>query len=265
MKACAIGNTLRRPQFVRLQGASPPFEADCQVLVTQGAIGEGGRYRTGLPPGDRRLIGQPYVQRAYGLGRPSDHQADYQTRSAGGDQGEHRGHLEPITRSAAFICLPGGSLAEFDPAFPLTPNFSLVKDYYGLVLIYWGRWGKVDQAILQALRLNPRSILGDLYRHCRLRKVCRTQPRGGDAAAREAIRQREDYVGDDQVITAASGMAGQAATAEAALQELRRAQTDISHRDRDRNAHHAGSPIEALFGSLPSRRVGPTWASTRSP
>ena len=46
--------------------------------------------------------------------------------------------------------------------------------------------------------------------------------------AREAIRQRSDFVGAHRVLTAAAGMAGQTEIATAALQELRRAQPNIS-------------------------------------
>jgi hypothetical protein len=46
--------------------------------------------------------------------------------------------------------------------------------------------------------------------------------------AREAIRQRSDFVGGHRVLTAAAGMAGQEEVARAALQELRRAQPNIS-------------------------------------
>jgi ribose 1,5-bisphosphokinase PhnN len=46
--------------------------------------------------------------------------------------------------------------------------------------------------------------------------------------AREAIRQRNDFVGGHRVLTAAAGMAGQEDAAKAALLELRRAQPNIS-------------------------------------
>ena len=46
--------------------------------------------------------------------------------------------------------------------------------------------------------------------------------------AREAIRQRSDFVGGHRVLTAAAGMAGETDIASAALQELRRAQPNIS-------------------------------------
>jgi hypothetical protein len=46
--------------------------------------------------------------------------------------------------------------------------------------------------------------------------------------ARAAIRQRGDFVGGHRVLTAAAGMAGKTDIAAAALQELRRAQPNIS-------------------------------------
>ena len=46
--------------------------------------------------------------------------------------------------------------------------------------------------------------------------------------AREGIRQRADFVGAHRVLTAAAGMAGEHDVAKLALQELRRAQPNIS-------------------------------------
>ena len=46
--------------------------------------------------------------------------------------------------------------------------------------------------------------------------------------ARQGIRQRADFVGAHRVLTAAAGMIGQTDVAAAALQELRRAQPNIS-------------------------------------
>jgi hypothetical protein len=46
--------------------------------------------------------------------------------------------------------------------------------------------------------------------------------------AKDAIRQRGDFVGAHRVLAAAAGMAGQNDVAKAALQELRRAQPNIS-------------------------------------
>jgi hypothetical protein len=46
--------------------------------------------------------------------------------------------------------------------------------------------------------------------------------------ARTSIRLRGDFTGAHRVLVAAAGMAGQAEVAAAALQELRRAQPDVS-------------------------------------
>jgi len=46
--------------------------------------------------------------------------------------------------------------------------------------------------------------------------------------SREGIRRRGDFVGAHRVLTAAAGMAGQHEVAKLALQELRRAQPNIS-------------------------------------
>jgi hypothetical protein len=46
--------------------------------------------------------------------------------------------------------------------------------------------------------------------------------------ARDGIRLRGDFVGAHRVLTAAAGMAGEGEVAKAALQELRRAQPNVS-------------------------------------
>jgi hypothetical protein len=46
--------------------------------------------------------------------------------------------------------------------------------------------------------------------------------------AREALRQRSDFVGAHRVLTAAAGMAGSADAAKPALEAYRRAQPNIS-------------------------------------
>jgi tetratricopeptide (TPR) repeat protein len=46
--------------------------------------------------------------------------------------------------------------------------------------------------------------------------------------SRKAIRQRSDFVGGHRVLAAAAAMAGQTDLAKSALQELRRAQPNIS-------------------------------------
>ena len=121
------------------------------------------------------------------------------------------------------------SLAEFEWALRLNPNFSLAQGYYGLVLAYCGRWQEADLATQRALRLSPRDPHSAIY--CGIAAYAQFIGRDYDAAmrlAREGIRQRGDFVGAHRVLTAAAAMAGQGDVARAALQELRRAQPNIS-------------------------------------
>jgi TolB-like protein len=121
------------------------------------------------------------------------------------------------------------SLAEFEVALRLNPNFSLAQGYHGLALSYCGRWEEADMAARRALRLSPRDPFSAIY--CGI--AAYAQFIGGNYTeamrlSREAIRQRSDFVGAHRVLTAAAGMAGERGTAEAALRELRRAQPNIS-------------------------------------
>jgi TolB-like protein len=121
------------------------------------------------------------------------------------------------------------SLAEFEWALRLNPNFSMAQGYYGLTLAYCGRWQEADAAAQRALRLSPHDPLAAVY--CGIASYAQFVGRNYDEAmrlARDGIRQRADFVGAHRVLTAAAGMAGQGAIAEAALQELRRAQPNIS-------------------------------------
>jgi TolB-like protein len=121
------------------------------------------------------------------------------------------------------------SMAEFEWALRLNPNFSLARGYYGLALAYCGRWEEAAAAVQRALRLSPRDPLAAVY--CGIASYAQFVGRNYDEAmrlAREGIRQRADFVGAHRVLTAAAGMAGQARVATAALQELRRAQPNIS-------------------------------------
>jgi TolB-like protein len=121
------------------------------------------------------------------------------------------------------------SLAEFELALRLNPNFSLAQGYYGLALSYCGRWEEAVAAAGRALRLSPRDPYSAIY--CGIAAYAQFVGRNYDEAmrlAREAIRQRGDFVGGHRVLTAAAGMAGQDDVARAALQELRRAQPNIS-------------------------------------
>ena len=121
------------------------------------------------------------------------------------------------------------SLAELEVALRLNPNFSLAQGYYGLVLSYAGRWEEGSVAARRALRLSPRDPFSGVF--CGIAAYAEFVGRNYDEAirlAREGIRQRGDFVGAHRVLTAAAGMAGKDDVAAAALQELRRAQPNIS-------------------------------------
>jgi TolB-like protein/cytochrome c-type biogenesis protein CcmH/NrfG len=121
------------------------------------------------------------------------------------------------------------SLAEFELALRLNPNFSLAQGYYGLALAYCGRWQEADQAAHRAIRLSPRDPFSAVYYG--IAGYAQFTGRNYDEAmrlAREAIRQRGDFVGAHRVLTAAAGMARQIGVTKLALQELRRAQSNIS-------------------------------------
>ena len=55
------------------------------------------------------------------------------------------------------------SLAEFEMALRLNPNFALAQGYYGLSLSYNGRWQEADAAARRALRLSPRDPFSAVY------------------------------------------------------------------------------------------------------
>jgi TolB-like protein len=121
------------------------------------------------------------------------------------------------------------SLAEFEVALRLNPNFSLAQGYYGLVLSYCGRWEEASVAARRALRLSPRDPFSGIFYG--IAAYAQFVGRNYDEAirlAREGIRQRGDFVGAHRVLAAAAGMAGHHDVAHAALQELRRVQPGVS-------------------------------------
>jgi TolB-like protein len=121
------------------------------------------------------------------------------------------------------------SLAEFETAVRLNPNFPLAHGYYGLTLSYCGRWEEAALAVAHALRLSPRDPFSALYYG--IAAYAQFVGRNYEEAMRQArvgIRLRGDFVGAHRVLTAAAGMAGRGDIAKAALQELRRAQPNIS-------------------------------------
>jgi TolB-like protein len=121
------------------------------------------------------------------------------------------------------------SLAEFELALRLNPNFSLARGYYGLALAYCGRWHEANAAARQALRQSPRDPCSAIYWGVAAyaQFVGRNYPEAM-RLAREGLRQRSDFVGAHRVLAAAAGMAGESDVAHEALAALRRVQPNIS-------------------------------------
>jgi TolB-like protein len=121
------------------------------------------------------------------------------------------------------------SLAEFEVALRLNPNFSLAQGYYGLTLSYCGRWEQGELAARRALRLSPRDPFTAVYYG--IAAYAHFVGHNYEEAmrlSREGIRQRSDFVGAHRVLTAAAAMGGHDHVAKAALQELCRVQPNIS-------------------------------------
>ncbi len=121
------------------------------------------------------------------------------------------------------------SLAEYEVALQLNPNFSQAQGYYGLALAYCGRWQEAAEAADRALLRSPRDPLSAIYHGiAAYSRFVGRQYEEAMRLAREALRQRSDFVGAHRVLTASAGMAGQTEIARAALQELQRAQPNVS-------------------------------------
>ena len=121
------------------------------------------------------------------------------------------------------------SLAEFELALRLNPNFSHTLTYYAAALGFCSRWEEAVAAARRAIRLSPR----DHFLALPYGSACFAQYIGRNyeeaiRLARISVRLRNDYAGAHRVLTAATGMSGDADAAAAALQELRRAQPNIS-------------------------------------
>src|SRR6478672_7491099 len=121
------------------------------------------------------------------------------------------------------------SLAEFETALRLNPNFSLAQGYHGLALSYCGRVEEALEAAKRALRLSPRDPFSAVfYGIASYAKFVGRNYADAMRLSRAAIRQRGDFVGGHRVLTAAAGMAGERDVAAAALQELKRVQPNIT-------------------------------------
>jgi tetratricopeptide (TPR) repeat protein len=121
------------------------------------------------------------------------------------------------------------SIAEFELAVRLNPNFAMAQAYYGLSLSYSGRWQEAAEAARRALRLSPRDPFSAVY--LGIASYAAFLGRNYEEAmrlARESVRQRGDFVGAHRVLVAAAGMAGQLDVAHSALKELQRVQPNVS-------------------------------------
>ena len=97
-------------------------------------------------------------------------------------------------------------IAEFELALRLNPNFSPARGIYGVALSYRGRWEEGFRAASEALRFSPRDPFAAIY--CGVAAYCQYVGRNYEEAirlSREALRQRNDFVGAHRVLTAAAG------------------------------------------------------------
>jgi TolB-like protein len=121
------------------------------------------------------------------------------------------------------------ALAECELALRLNPNFSLAYGFCGLVLSYRGRWQEGADAARRAMRLSPRDPFSAIF--SAVAAYAEFVGRNYNEAirlAREAVRERLDFVGAHRVLTAAAAMAGETELAEAALKQLRCVQPNLS-------------------------------------
>jgi TolB-like protein/cytochrome c-type biogenesis protein CcmH/NrfG len=136
-----------------------------------------------------------------------------------------------LALAGAYVCVGRfeDTLAELEQALHLNPNFSLAQAYYGLALSYAGRWDEGVNAARRALRLSPR----DPFSAICIGVVAYAEFVGRNyheamRLAREGVRLRFDLASAYRVLTAAAAMAGEIELAKASLQDLRRAQPNIS-------------------------------------
>jgi TolB-like protein len=121
------------------------------------------------------------------------------------------------------------SLAEFEQALRLNPNFAQAQNYYAAALTFCGRWQEGAHAAARALRLSPRDpFAAQCYGSASLAQFVGRNYTEAMRLARMAIRLRSDYAGAHRVLTAAAGMAAAPEVAAAARQELLRAQPNVS-------------------------------------
>jgi TolB-like protein len=121
------------------------------------------------------------------------------------------------------------ALEAFETALRLNPNFAAALGFYGLVLSWNGRSREGGEAARRAIRLSPRDPLSPTYYGVAAYAayVARDYAEA-IALSQHAVRHLSDFVGGHRVLVAAAGMAGDTALACTSLQELRRAQPNVS-------------------------------------
>ena len=121
------------------------------------------------------------------------------------------------------------SLAEFESALRLNPNFPLALGTYGLVLCWCDRWKEGNEAARRALLMSPRDPFSAIYSG--VAAYAEFLDRNYDESirlARDGIRQRVDFVASHRMLAAAAGMGGRIDLAKTALQDLRRIHPGVS-------------------------------------
>ena len=101
------------------------------------------------------------------------------------------------------------SLAEFELALNLNPNFALAQSVYGLALAFCGRWEDAHAATARAVRLSPRDPFSTMYYG--IAAYANFVGRNYEEAMRLAsvsIRLRGDHVGGHRGLTISAAMAG---------------------------------------------------------
>ena len=121
------------------------------------------------------------------------------------------------------------TLAEYEMALRLNPNFALAQACYALVLTWGGRVREGAAAAARAIRLSPRDPFSAIYYAVASYAAFVERDYGESIRlGRESIRQRNDFVAAHRVMTAAAGMAGDPGLAKSTLKELRRVHPDVS-------------------------------------
>jgi TolB-like protein len=121
------------------------------------------------------------------------------------------------------------TLAEYELALRLNPNFALAQACYALVLTWVGRVREGAAAAGRAIRLSPRDPFSAIYYGVASYAAYAGRNYGESIRlGRESIRQRNDFVAAHRVITAAAGMTGDADLARSTLKEFRRLHPDVS-------------------------------------